>query len=230
MPDKPMTAEQMQAEALRLDLELKQTLLAEARENLQNTRENLQDRQNKRDRIVTIQRSRAKQLRDEENMRRARIVACPHKKGGMDLSGYREGTDEQYAVIRHQFPNSDYMIQCQRCANVVLPPVEPLKVDFAEVSAWLDYFKTPALAGFFAKEDQKGFATALKLYRLAAQRYNVWLKMPTLNVASTSGLVSQVTGAVDFKRLYRIAMHEIHHIPLFLEQQWPPDEDKAVAA
>jgi hypothetical protein len=190
----------------------------------------MQERQNKRDRQAAIQRSRAKQLRDEENMRRSRIIACPHKKGGMDLSGYREGTDEQYAVIRHQFPNSDYMIQCQRCANVVIPPVEPLKADFSEIAYVLDYFKTPGLAGYFAKEDKSGYAAAMKQYRLATNRYNFWLKMPTLNVASTSGLVTQLTGEMDFKRLYRLAMHEIHHIPLFLEQQWPPEDEKAQAA
>src|SRR5271156_3726562 len=120
MPATPgMTKEQILAD---LDIELRQVQLENAKAGLQDTRESLQERQNKRDRLVAIQRSRGRQLRDEENQRRTKILACPHKKGGMDLAGYREGTDEQYAVIRHQFMNSDYMIQCQRCSNIVIPP------------------------------------------------------------------------------------------------------------
>jgi hypothetical protein len=220
MAEKTLTREEILQD---LEIRLKQANLNTALAAAEDAEEALMERKNKRENLRKQQKDRAYQLADEERQRKTRIQQCPHKKGGMDLAGYREGTDEQFAVFRHQFPNGDYMIQCQRCSNVVLPPVEPIRVaDLAEAEPYERYGFSPAAAGFYLKNDPK-YKAARITFNTAIRQYNKWLRMPTLNVASTSGQVQQVTGAADFKRVYRLAMHESHNIPPHQAMRWPID-------
>lgn len=227
--DKSMTKEEVIQD---IDIQLKQLQLEEAKLRMQDTRENIQAREDKRRMREQQCRTQAKQLQDEENMRRTRVLDCPHKKGGTDLAGFRRGTNEKFSVIRFQWPNGDYLNQCTRCGNRVLPPVEPLRVaDLAEVAYLADYgFRKPEDAGYFAKSDKEGYGRALKQFTQAAKEYNEWLQMPTDNIPSTACLPTQTSGAFDWKRLYRIALHESMGIPLFAAQKYHARAAKEAAA
>src|ERR1700676_5277908 len=71
-------------------------------------------------------------LKKNEEEQRKVVLNCNHHKGGKGMEGFKgHGNDAKYAVIKHQFPNSDFVISCSRCNNVWLPPLEPLPEEFA---------------------------------------------------------------------------------------------------
>lgn len=219
-PQKPMTRDEMLAD---LDIQLKMA-------QLQDAQESLAMRSAQRATQLRRRKDNAKELADGEARRRARVLACPHKKGGMDLEGWRHGTSDKYAKLVFQLPNGDHMISCSRCGNVLLPPVEPLKVDLATLGDLEQYgFQSPAQAGFFDRSDTKGFAAAMKIFRAGVKTYNIWLAFPTDNVASTACLPGQIAGDFDWKRFYRIAAHECQGIPLYQAEKWA-EGPAAVAA
>jgi hypothetical protein len=48
---------------------------------------------------------------------------CNHKKGGVGKEAviHGQGTDENYALLKHQLPSGDWLIQCQRCSGEWYP-------------------------------------------------------------------------------------------------------------
>lgn len=227
--NKIMTRDEILAD---LDFQLKQVQLEQARAGLQDTQEQLAEREMKRSKIRKDQRDRAMQLADVDRLRRAKVMACPHKKGGTDLAGFRRGDNPKRSVIRFQFPNGDYMNNCTRCGNVVLPPVEPQRVaDLAEVAYLENYgFKHPNEFGIFLKEDKLGYAGAMKVYRIGADTYNEWLELPTDNIASTACRPVQTGGQINWERYYRVALHQSQQIPIFQAERWPEASKKKEAA
>jgi hypothetical protein len=226
MAEKTFTKEEMLAD---LDIQLRQVQLEAARASLQDTQENLAEREMKRKKRQQDQRNQGKQLADEDAMRRARVLACMHKKGGMDFAGWKKGNNDMRSLIRFQLPNTDYMNQCTRCGNRVIPPVEPLRVaDFSDLPDLTIYgLLKPAHAGYFLKSDKEGYAAALRAYRAGVKEYNEWLELPTNNIPSTACLPTQTGGAMDWKRLYRLATHEALGIPIFAAQKYHADEEAA---
>lgn len=228
MADKTMTKEELLAD---LDIQLRQVQLEAAKSALQDTQENLAEREMKRAKRRQDQINQGKQLQDVENRQRQKVLACVHKKGGMDYAGWKKGTNEKRSVIRFQLPNKDYMNQCTRCSNYVIPPVEPIRLadfsDLPDLSQW--GFRKPADAGYFLKSDKEGYATALKAYRAGVKEYNEWLEMPTDNIPSTACLPTQTAGEFDWVRLYRLAVHEHLGIPIFAAQKYHEDDEKAAA-
>lgn len=212
----------------------------ESTERREKTRLELAHMRLQQDQIRRTQRDRAKQLNDQEQRIRARILGCPHKKGGMDLAGYKAGDDSKYSVFRHQWPNGDFSIQCQRCSNIVIPPVEPLKLVLApiDIETIELYGFTPETAGYFSPAQAKEYVAARKTFSLASRRYTEWLKMQTNNEASGSNQLKQISSSsqtFNFDRCYRLALHESLGIPNFQEQKWPmdpnekPQEELAIA-
>lgn len=220
MAEKLMTREELLAD---LDVQIKQTQLEMMRAQLQDAQESIQKRKLTREQIEQVQRDRAIQLADEAEQRRLKFISCPHKKGGTDYAGWKKGSNEKYTVIRFQFPNGDYMCECSRCSNVVIPPVEPIRVpEWGELPKLLKRYghQTPAAAGFFLASQRKEFSDARKLYLKGMDIYQDWMEYPTDNVASTSGQIKQHAGKLDFVRLYRLGLHEVYSIPIFSAQRW----------
>lgn len=62
-------------------------------------------------------------LQDFQVQQERGFAECNHRKGGKNLEGARgRGTDDKYAVIRHQLPFGQWMVLCTRCHKVWLPP------------------------------------------------------------------------------------------------------------
>jgi len=241
MADKP--TEKMTKEEMLIDIEikLKQALLDNALEDQkdrvaarQDAEEQRQQRANIRAKRIATQRSNAEELASVARRLKARIEECPHRKGGVDLAGWFRGTKDQFSVCTWVAPNQDAVLWCSRCKNFVLPPIEPVRIDLEAMPINLDRYgiKTPAELGFFSKgpEGSKAFAEAMKIYRVGMATYKRWLQMPTDNIPSTACFPGQTGGDLDWKRLYRKAIHDTHEIPIFQAERWPMGEDKQDAA
>lgn len=62
-------------------------------------------------------------LKDFQAQQERGFAECNHRKGGKNLEGARgRGTDDKYAIIRHQLPFGQWMVLCTRCHKVWLPP------------------------------------------------------------------------------------------------------------
>jgi hypothetical protein len=229
MAEKPLTKEDLMALSTELDLELKRTQIEEARMRLELTTIELEQHRNRKADLASVARDRFKQLSDQEERQRQRIAACPHRKGGMDLAGYRAGDDAKYAVFKHKWCNGDVSVICQRCSNIVIPPVEPMRVTLSDVdlqTMLLYGHKVPGSAGYFQKEamDVRAYNDARKLYFAALKEYQFWLKMQTNNEPSESNQLKQISSSSDvfgFDRMYRLALHESLGVPIFQAQKWP---------
>lgn len=95
----------LQDEEAALDLEIKREKVAKIRS----------DRQAKQD----VARSNMDAIRAMMDQRTRLQKSCTHRKGGRGhgavLNG--QGTDTQFAVIRHMLPSGRLMILCQRCGQ-----------------------------------------------------------------------------------------------------------------
>lgn len=128
-------------------------------------------------------------LAKNEEEQRKLVLNCNHHKGGKGMEGFKgNGNDAKYAVIKHQFPNSDFVITCSRCNNIWLPPVEPLKDDF---------------------EGKELYQAARLEFSKSMRQYNEALSFQTDNETSTSGLWRFPDGG----REYRKVLHESEGIP-----------------
>ncbi len=229
MADKPLTKEELQALSIELDLELKRNQLAESRMRMELTTIELEKHRNRKADLAAVARDRFKQLSDADERKRQLVLSCPHHKGGMDMAGYRSGDSEKYSVFRHRWCNGDVSIICQRCSNIVLPPVEPLRVTLTQIdldTMALYGHKSPAWAGYFAKDanDAKAYTEARKLFMAGQKEYQFWAKMRTDNVESESNQLKQLSSSSDifgFDRMYRLALHESLGVPIFQAQKWP---------
>lgn len=134
--EEPQTAEQMDAEIKRLDLEIKRQEFAEMqlrkREREMSLRDltqrvterELKDKQRQLDRENS-----GKTFMQQDNEDSFRQRNCSHKKGGLtsprNMQVLKTGGDSQfYAVIKHQMINGDIWARCQRCAKTWKPVVE----------------------------------------------------------------------------------------------------------
>ena len=85
-----------------------------------------------RDRVEEMRRLRAAKIaraaaRDRditENMRQQATIqaACWHKKGGKGVTQLLQGTDHNFAVIKHTLSHGPTIVLCMRCGKVWEPP------------------------------------------------------------------------------------------------------------
>lgn len=125
----------------------------------------------------------ARVLAANEQAAEGRIAGCNHKKGGKGLEGFKgRGQDQNYAVIKHLFPNNDVGVFCLRCPKIWLPPIKPRREDF---------------------DTQKEFEFAVKKYAADEAEYRMAVAFPTDNEMSTSGTFQ----GGNFAKDCREAMH-----------------------
>lgn len=113
----PLSATEL-TEEQQLDLQLK-------RLHVEELREQIADRELKRETIRMRARTNGatiNQLTRELNAVQAR---CNHHKGGEGAHGVigGQGTDQQYAVIKHTMANKDMWVICLRCGKHWKPPI-----------------------------------------------------------------------------------------------------------
>jgi hypothetical protein len=105
------------------DLEIRKLLQANEAE------ERLLDLEEKRERSAARKAKKAEKLADasmKANQVRAMLQSrerlkkfCTHKKGGRGPGAVMngQGTDDQYAILKHVLPSGRYFILCQRCGG-----------------------------------------------------------------------------------------------------------------
>lgn len=199
---------ELSKEEMQLDIEARRLNVEELKLRVQDTKESLAERRMKREAIERVQKDRAKTLEDAEDQQRIRVLSCPHKKGGTDYVGFRQGDSPKHSVLKHQLPNADFMVSCTRCGDVVIPPVQPRREEFKGPGSSEEY-----------QVARKRFIAGMAIYRR-------FLGMPTDNIESTSGLL---TDPNDFHRKYRILLHESLGIPLYDAHKYQDNAEEAAA-
>jgi len=128
--------------------------------DLQDIKERLADRDNKRTMRGDGFRSRGRELNKTQRDQELHQSKCSHRKGGRGLEAIQIGGNAgDYAVIRHLLPWNVWYQRCQRCGKTWKPPND------------LDYkMDTP--------EGKEAFEAAKKVYADA-------LAWPTDNIPST---------------------------------------------
>jgi hypothetical protein len=162
---KKQSLEDMELEFKRLEIEAKKLELLDIRDRVD-------DRQMKRDNREQRTRANGQVLDNNLAQRRAVQEQCNHRKGGNGLEGFAsgQGDDPQYAVLKHQFLNSDVWVRCLRCGKWWKPPVE---------SSFYFDARGREVASKDGKFDAEKFAQAKAEYAIA-------LKFPTRNSMSGS--------------------------------------------
>lgn len=144
------------------ELERRAALVRASKEeaDLQDIKERLADRDNKRTMKAEGFRSRGRELRKTEIDQKRHQDNCSHRKGGRGLDAIQKGGNaSDYAVIRHLLPTNEWWQRCQRCGKTWRPPhVEDFKTE------------TP--------EGREAFESAKRVYAEA-------LAWPTDNIPST---------------------------------------------
>jgi hypothetical protein len=199
-----------QDELADLDLQIKREELEQLRltreerqYSIRKLKQDLADREVKDLQKSSDRETRGLAFRRDKTSNELRWKSCTHKKGGnvserdMKVLHYG-GNSEQYAVIRHMFPNGDIWTHCQRCGKTWKPPV---KANF--------YFddRGVVVPEKLGKFDQERFDKVLKEYHEA-------LQFPTKNTMSSSHVFSFVRinekgERIDAKEETRLAMKDV---------------------
>lgn len=95
--------------------ELESLQLEELKDRVEQIRNH---RESKRRRVT----SRDSDLKAALRRQAASQEACWHKKGGKGVEMLSRGTDNFYAVIKHQLCHGPIIVLCQRCSKVWEPP------------------------------------------------------------------------------------------------------------
>ena len=159
---KPLTDEEiLKMSKEDIDLHFKRLELAAKQTEFQDIGERLAERQIKRENKESRARMNGLTLKNIALGNVSSQSRCNHRKGGMDVKAIVEGqgTDNQYAVLKHRFASGDIWVRCLRCGKWWTPPAES---DFM-----VD-----------GKLDKVAFSAAEKEYQDA-------LNFPTLNTMST---------------------------------------------
>ena len=160
----------------REELEFRELELAEKKASLQDAQERLLERGLKRENKESRARMNGLTLHQIAAGNEQKQDRCNHKKGGMDAAALvtGQGTDSQYAVLKHTFANGDMWVRCLRCGKWWKPPLEE------------DYM----LGG---KLDTVRFDAAVKEYKEA-------LNFQTLNIPSGSVTFGFSDGGKNFRK------------------------------
>jgi hypothetical protein len=95
--------------------ELEQLQLEEARDNAERRRNTRNDRANRVRMIETA-------LKNGEALQKSIQSRCAHRKGGKGIAMLFQGNDANYAVVKHTLSHGPTIVLCQRCAKVWAPP------------------------------------------------------------------------------------------------------------
>ncbi|MGH7747847.1 MAG: hypothetical protein ACREQ5_24270 [Candidatus Dormibacteria bacterium] len=122
----------MEAEIKAAELELKRLALKNAQlaaekaeAEIQDLREQLDERKLKRQAKGDRARGQGANLKQDRLKKNASQNSCNHRKGGDGAAGVvgGKGTDAQYSVMKHVFANGDTWVRCLRCGKTWKPPL-----------------------------------------------------------------------------------------------------------
>ena len=89
---------------------------------LEETRERVEQMRSRRESKLRRAAARANDVNRAEARKKAQAEACWHKKGGKGVENLSHGTDNYYAVVKHQLCHGPIIVICQRCPKVWEPP------------------------------------------------------------------------------------------------------------
>jgi hypothetical protein len=112
--------------------ELEALQLEELRDRVETIRNH---RESKRRRIA----ARDGDLKAAMRRQEAAQAACWHKKGGKGVEMLSRGTDNYYAVVKHQLCHGPIIVVCQRCGKVWEPPPLALNRKGASIENKAEY-------------------------------------------------------------------------------------------
>ena len=101
----------------------KNDIAAELEElQLEETRERVHEIRARRESKARRVASRNNDIKRAEARKATASAACWHKKGGKGVENLSHGTDNYYAVVKHQLSHGPIIVICQRCPKVWEPP------------------------------------------------------------------------------------------------------------
>jgi hypothetical protein len=130
---------------------------------LEETQERVMQMRARKESVRRRLESRENDIRRDNARKKAFEAGCWHKKGGKGVEQLSHGTDQHYAVVKHQLCHGPIIIICQRCFHVAEPP-------------------NPAFNTRKATAEQKA------LYAKQYEEYQMWLNLPTDNEMSGTQL------------------------------------------
>lgn len=89
---------------------------------LEETRERVHELRARRESKARRVASRNNDINRALARQKAQHEACWHKKGGKGVEMLSRGTDNYYAVVKHQLAHGPIIVICQRCGKVWEPP------------------------------------------------------------------------------------------------------------
>jgi hypothetical protein len=106
------TNQELTAESIRLDNEMKALDLELKRDQVSKIRAQIETKRE-------LARTRNESIRQYLAQRDAQQANCNHLKGGMGPDAFMRGMGDSpyYAVIKHKLPSNQYMVLCQRCGK-----------------------------------------------------------------------------------------------------------------
>lgn len=121
----------MQQEALKLEVEAKKLEQQERQYHIQDLKARINDRELADKQQQQDRAAQGRTFAQEEATDKYRWSVCTHRKGGVvsqrDMRALTTGgSEEQYAVIKHQMINGDIWVRCLRCSKTWAPPVESM--------------------------------------------------------------------------------------------------------
>ena len=133
-------------ELQRAELELRRLELLERKANLQDVQERLEERELKRTNRRQVFLGRGQNLIQDRAKKDGLQKGCNHRKGGDGARGVvgGEGTDPQYAVIKHRMANGDVWVRCLRCGKTWKPPVKSMHKTEASYNAAMERYEVAA--------------------------------------------------------------------------------------
>lgn len=120
---------QLQLANLRLEKEAKELELQERQYHIKDLKGRLADRDLAEMQEKQNRESQGRTFAQDEATDAYRWSVCTHRKGGIvsarDMRALTTGgSEDQYAVIKHQMINGDIWVRCNRCGRTWAPPVE----------------------------------------------------------------------------------------------------------
>jgi hypothetical protein len=128
-PDMAKSLSDIEREIKLLELESKKLEVEEKKANIVDLNERLQERQVQRENKLQRSITNGQTLIQLRNIKKQVQNRCNHRKGGNGAEGVigGQGDDNQYAVLKHKFANSDTWVRCLRCGKTWKPPVRTPK-------------------------------------------------------------------------------------------------------
>lgn len=120
---------QLQLANLRLEKEAKELELQERQYHIKDLKGRLADRDLAEMQEKQNREAQGRTFAQDEATDTYRWSVCTHRKGGIvsarDMRALTTGgSEDQYAVIKHQMINGDIWVRCNRCGRTWSPPVE----------------------------------------------------------------------------------------------------------